>query len=625
MESKPETSSRSFPYKHCIWECAWKRSGALLIFLVCAVSGLHCQVISIDDPLTAPDPILWTEEGREPGAGSVSYDTRGLILNLQPGAAARGISSTWSLSGDFDVEVAITLINWPVNNLYGVRLGAADLGTGPFGEIGIYREGGREFYTVAFTNGSLHSATVNLDRVNKLRLKRQGGLLSGFFLANGGSNWVQVGGTAAVGPVSTAQTHFNLDVSSSNPSAGGVTVAFSNFHVNAGLLSCPVSQSSFADIMKNSVAQADVFPGTINTSFRPGGGVGLNLSLAEAACLGGYDHFNWKQTVLSDSLLLVCPLCAQGLLYIPEGSVLPTLPQAPFIDPPHGGYLYEVIDKCQPLQALVGGCWFPARDNFDWYWDEKYSDAGRLPDTGSTEPDLRITELAFWTSDVLTFADTPVCPFYLTSLGVGDLCTVNFSTNLVGVKRDKTGEVLAFMGTGFNWHLVGTTIGLDPRLSATGPIDAGTLVYFDGFKPPGATGFTQPELELLAKNGITIRDEIGVTRPVTIDVKPGEFPNSINPRNHGTIPVAIISTTGFYAPDQVDQPSLTFGHTGDETSLAFCSAEDINGDGLVDLVCHFYTSIAAFQPNDTAGILKGKSLSGMSLYGTDSVRIVPAH
>ena len=41
--------------------------------------------------------------------------------------------------------------------------------------------------------------------------------------------------------------------------------------------------------------------------------------------------------------------------------------------------------------------------------------------------------------------------------------------------------------------------------------------------------------------------------------------------------------------------SLTFGHSGDEKSLAFCDpgGQDVNGDGLPDLVCHFDNQLAA--------------------------------
>jgi N-acetylneuraminic acid mutarotase len=236
VKSVFETTSRRYTLSSR--ELQLMRTGMLLLILICGPRTACGQITSIDDGLTVPNPQLWSEEGNEPGAGSVTYDARGLVLTLQPGVAARGIVSTCSLTGDFDVEVAITLIDWPANNLYGLRIGATDLGTGPFGEVGVYREGGGEFYTLAFASGSVHSPTVNADKVNKLRMKRQGGLLSGFFLANGGSTWVQIGGPTAFGATGTNPTRFNLDISASLGNPGGVTVAFNNFHVNSGTISC---------------------------------------------------------------------------------------------------------------------------------------------------------------------------------------------------------------------------------------------------------------------------------------------------------------------------------------------------------------------------------------------------
>jgi len=77
------------------------------------------------------------------------------------------------------------------------------------------------------------------------------------------------------------------------------------------------------------------------------------------------------------------------------------------------------------------------------------------------------------------------------------------------------------------------------------------------------------------------------------------------------------------SPPQIDKSSLTFGRTGDEKSLVFCgkSPEDVNGDGLLGLVCHFETRLTDFQSGDTKGILQGKTLVGMYFERTDSVLI----
>jgi probable HAF family extracellular repeat protein len=110
---------------------------------------------------------------------------------------------------------------------------------------------------------------------------------------------------------------------------------------------------------------------------------------------------------------------------------------------------------------------------------------------------------------------------------------------------------------------------------------------------------------------------------VPLDVKPGSSINRINPRSRGKIPVAILSAPTFVAPTEVDQASLTFGRTGDEPSLVSCKSKpkDLNGDGLLDLVCHFATRTAAFRAHDRMAHLKGKTVSGMALTGFDSVSI----
>src|SRR5260370_37482666 len=56
---------------------------------------------------------------------------------------------------------------------------------------------------------------------------------------------------------------------------------------------------------------------------------------------------------------------------------------------------------------------------------------------------------------------------------------------------------------------------------------------------------------------------------VAIDIKPGDSTNTINPGSKGKIPVAVLSSRTIDAVARIDQTSLTFGRTGDESSLAF--------------------------------------------------------
>ena len=109
---------------------------------------------------------------------------------------------------------------------------------------------------------------------------------------------------------------------------------------------------------------------------------------------------------------------------------------------------------------------------------------------------------------------------------------------------------------------------------------------------------------------------------VSIDIKPGTYPNSINAGKNGRIAVGILSTSTFDAVYAVDQSSLTFGGTGNEDSFIQCATADVNKDKRLDLVCHFDAKNTGFQTGDTEGLLKGTTVQGLPIVGMDSVNIV---
>src|SRR5258708_7225069 len=113
---------------------------------------------------------------------------------------------------------------------------------------------------------------------------------------------------------------------------------------------------------------------------------------------------------------------------------------------------------------------------------------------------------------------------------------------------------------------------------------------------------------------------------VPIDIKPGEFPNGINLSSAESIQVAILSRPGFSAPNQIDPNQLYFGRTGWEFSLISCNpkGEDINHDGLPDLVCRFNTAQTQLEPGDKVGIARAWVLvdgQGTVMTGIDAVTI----
>jgi hypothetical protein len=109
------------------------------------------------------------------------------------------------------------------------------------------------------------------------------------------------------------------------------------------------------------------------------------------------------------------------------------------------------------------------------------------------------------------------------------------------------------------------------------------------------------------------------TLNVAIDIKPGGFPNSINLKSKGNVPVAILSSPTFDAAT-FDRGTVVFA--GAPALSIGGSPEDVNGDGLLDLVLHFSTQSLNLMSGDTEACLTGKTLSGQEFKGCDSVNIV---
>lgn len=105
---------------------------------------------------------------------------------------------------------------------------------------------------------------------------------------------------------------------------------------------------------------------------------------------------------------------------------------------------------------------------------------------------------------------------------------------------------------------------------------------------------------------------------VAIDIKPGSFSSSINPRNKGVIPIAILTTAAFDATT-VDSTTLLFGATGREAAPVQAALEDVDGDGDTDMILHFKTQDTGIQCGDTSASLTGETFDGQTIEGTDTI------
>ena len=136
-------------------------------------------------------------------------------------------------------------------------------------------------------------------------------------------------------------------------------------------------------------------------------------------------------------------------------------------------------------------------------------------------------------------------------------------------------------------------------------------------------GFIDPTTDRTFNSGrptsVAVRILGRCTVPVTVDVKPGSFPNVINPRSRGVIQVAVLSTAGFDAT-RIDHETLAFGPAGAEPVHAIF--KDVNHDGQTDLLLHFRTEDTGLTCASTSAKLTGSTLDGLSFEGTDPIRTV---
>jgi hypothetical protein len=112
---------------------------------------------------------------------------------------------------------------------------------------------------------------------------------------------------------------------------------------------------------------------------------------------------------------------------------------------------------------------------------------------------------------------------------------------------------------------------------------------------------------------------------VRIDIKPGDYRNSVNPGSRGVVPVAILGSETVDVTD-LDLTSIRFGplktaprHDLSDAFTFNDHLRDANLDGYVDLVTHFPMRDTGILCETHWVMLTGSLTSGESLVGHDSI------
>jgi hypothetical protein len=118
--------------------------------------------------------------------------------------------------------------------------------------------------------------------------------------------------------------------------------------------------------------------------------------------------------------------------------------------------------------------------------------------------------------------------------------------------------------------------------------------------------------------------------PVTIDIKPGGYPNKINLSARGLLPVAVLTTPEFdasqFTPERAHLSDAGSAMSCEGAAAIYWRLDDVNHDGQLDVVFFFRTEALDLSLSSTAATLMAHgsyNSAATHIVGTDSVQVKP--
>jgi hypothetical protein len=123
-------------------------------------------------------------------------------------------------------------------------------------------------------------------------------------------------------------------------------------------------------------------------------------------------------------------------------------------------------------------------------------------------------------------------------------------------------------------------------------------------------------------NGDGIGDACQQTN-VSIDIRPGRYPNTVNLNSPFQLSVAILGANGFNATSVRPETVLLSGaKVLRRGQLHLCSPLDVNKDGFTDLLCVVDKRDLVLPSDNAIAVLTAKTRADVSIRGEDSIHIL---